>query len=160
MKRLVMLGVIMLLVGCEPSASEEPVGVTATRQQAVESTEHESVEPVQELRSEPPPYVHLPPIPASAFPPPEPPPPPRTTEEKLASPDWPAELAAKEATKSAELAKANTGIAHVPTADPAMIPKQERFFELVRERQAEFDAMDPETRAAVYEEIKRKELGE
>ena len=152
----------MLLVGCEPSASEEPVGMTATRQQAVESTEHEPVEPVQDLQPDASPYVHLPPLPASAFPPPELPPPPRTTEEKPASPEWPAELAAKEAAKAEELAKAIaiTGTAPVPTADPAIGPKQERFLEMLRERQAEFDAMDPETRDAVYYELKRKDLGE
>ena len=41
-----------------------------------------------------------------------------------------------------------------------MVEKQAKFRAMVLSRQAEFYAMDPETRAAVYDELKRKEFGQ
>jgi hypothetical protein len=90
---------------------------------------------------------------------------PRSTEEKLQDPTWPDQLAAKRVKKEEELAGAAAEIAEyealpMPAVSPETIAKQERFRQMMEDRRAEFEAMDPEVRARTYESVKREEFGE
>ena len=150
------------VAGCDKVPELEGGGeITQTRQQAVESQQAEESERVgqppqlPELKPSPDPIGHLEPPPPEAYTPPTRPDLPQTIEEYLASPGWPADLAAKQASK--------------PTSSPAvaadppdfeLIARQERFRQMVSDRQAEFDRLDPADRAQAYEDLKRKEIGE
>ncbi|MCL2823014.1 MAG: hypothetical protein FWD57_03400 [Polyangiaceae bacterium] len=81
-------------------------------------------------------------------------------EERMALPNWPQQLAEKQAYKEKLYAAMVGEPAPMPPVDPSVIAKQQRFLELVAERQAEFDALDPETREEVYADFKMKELAE
>ena len=83
-----------------------------------------------------------------------------TARDKLAHPLWQEMLAVKEAERDQEIARSSAEQVPPPTANPTAIAKQNRFFQLVRERQAEIDSLDPETRDEVYDRLKAKELGE
>ncbi|MCL2823179.1 MAG: hypothetical protein FWD57_04245 [Polyangiaceae bacterium] len=82
-----------------------------------------------------------------------------TIEERMALPNWPQQLAEKQAYADQLIANAVGEPVPMPPVDPSVIARQQRFLELVAERQAEFDALDPETREEVYAEFKMKELG-
>jgi len=154
------VGLALLLVGCGWTPESDRIGNTETTQAAFESTESHRSDVAPELEPQVAALRHLPPIPGSAFPPQLPPNVPRSTEEKLASPSWPQQRAAKEAAKADELARNEGDPEPVPTAAPGIVAKQEKFLQIVRERQAEFDAYDTAERDRVYDELKRKEIGE
>jgi hypothetical protein len=116
--------------------------------------------PAPELKPTGPLVRHDDPIPGEIFGEQVPPDAPRTTEEKLASPDWPAQLAAKQPKKAEQGLIAEANPATVPTASPGMVERQEQFLDILRQRQTELDALDPVTREQVYDDLKRKELGE
>ena len=152
------IGLVLAMVGCDQHDASEDTGDIDRQGQAVEADELE--EHGSESVSEPALFPSIgygqDMVRDDTLPPSRIPDEYVRTEEKVTLPSWPEERAAKESAKIEDAELANVEQAPVPTASPSVIARQERFLSKVRERQGEFDELDPEA----YDEMKRKELGE
>ena len=160
MGREMLVGIALAVAACGRQPEPEDTGQTSRQGQAVETSIVTTVETQREMI--PPSAIgyHADPIPGSAFPPQVPPDLPESSAENTASATWPAQLAAKQVVKEQQRAKDALNRAPIPTASPGMAEKQEQFLQIVHERQAELDALDPAAREVLYYQIKDTVIGE